>query len=80
MWDYVTFRRIEEAKSLLNETEMTIENVGRLIGFPNLSHFCTRFVKVTGQAPGQFRRQSGAFDLPDHPSKSNDERKGIKAE
>lgn len=58
VWDYVTARRIEEAKGLLSETDMSIENAGRLIGFPNLSHFCTRFAKVVGQPPGEFRLQN----------------------
>jgi AraC-like DNA-binding protein len=68
VWEYVTERRIEEAKSLLRDTDMAIENVGRLIGFSNLSHFCTRFMKVVGQPPGEFRLQNRKINSTDKQS------------
>ena len=46
---------IEEAQAMLAETDVSIENVGRLIGFPNPSHFATRFTAVAGMPPSEFR-------------------------
>lgn len=57
VWEYVTVRRIEEAKLLLQSTDISIDNVGRIIGFPQATHFCTRFSQLVGQSPGSFRKQ-----------------------
>lgn len=58
VWEYVTALRFREAKAMLTETEMPIENIARLIGFPNPSHFSTRFSRAEGLSPSHFRLQS----------------------
>lgn len=58
VWDYVTARRIEEAQTLLRETDISIREIGVIVGFPQLSHFSARFTGLVGQAPGTYRRCS----------------------
>lgn len=58
VWQYVTERRLEEAKSLLQETDISIFNIARLIGFPHASYFCTRFAQLNGCSPNEFRRRA----------------------
>jgi len=55
VWQYVTQRRLEEAKSLLLETDISIFNIARLIGFPHASYFSTRFSQLYGCTPTEFR-------------------------
>lgn len=58
VWQYVTERRLDEAKSLLVETDISIFNIARLIGFPHASYFCTRFAQLNGCPPNEFRRRA----------------------
>jgi AraC-like DNA-binding protein len=57
IWEYVTALRMQEAKAMLAETEISVENIARLIGFPNASHFATRFSRSAGMSPSAFRAQ-----------------------
>lgn len=47
--------RIEKAKKLLTETDMSILNIALQCGFESLSSFYRRFREHTGKAPGQYR-------------------------
>lgn len=58
VWDYVTSRRIEEAKVLLRSSDLSIREIGAIVGFPQLTHFCARFTQATGQPPSNFRRKT----------------------
>lgn len=58
VWEYVTARRLEEAKTMLAETDLLIEDVARLSGFGRPSHFFTRFAHLVGVSPGEYRRQA----------------------
>jgi len=51
------FSRIEKAKGLLRTTDLPIQEVGWLTGFPNAQHFSIRFRKMSGQPPRDFRRK-----------------------
>jgi AraC-like DNA-binding protein len=62
LWEYVTALRMQEAKVMLAETEITIENIGRLMGFPNSSHFATRFSRYAGVSPSAYRAQNRRRD------------------
>jgi len=48
-------RRIEYAKSMLCETELTIAEIGLSAGFKNQSHFTTLFRKFTTMTPKAYR-------------------------
>lgn len=52
---YLTQIRIEKAKTLLAETELTIAEITEKIGFQSASYFSNTFKKITGLAPNQFR-------------------------
>ncbi|SMG13717.1 Helix-turn-helix domain-containing protein [Marivirga sericea] len=57
-FDYVNAYRIEDAKSLLKETDFTIQQVMYEVGFNSKSSFNTAFKKITSQTPSAFRKQS----------------------
>ncbi len=48
--------RLEEAKKLLRETDMSIETICFRCGFSDLSNFYKIFKREVGAAPGAFRR------------------------
>jgi AraC-like DNA-binding protein len=55
---YVTRLRIERAKHMLTATELTAEQVGRLVGFASRSRFHVVFQQSTGMVPLEFRRRN----------------------
>ena len=54
--DFLARIRIEKAKELLIETELSIEEIAELVGYGNKSYFTKIFKKVTKVNPGEFRR------------------------
>lgn len=55
---YVTARRVEQAKRMLRETDMTITEVALTAGFSNASRFSETFGRLTGSTPTEFRLRS----------------------
>lgn len=53
---FLELRRIEKARHLLLTTDLSVQQIGRLAGFPNAQHFSIRFHKLTGQSPRSFRQ------------------------
>lgn len=53
---FIETRRMEQARNLLLTTDLPVQQVGLMTGFPNAQHFSTRFRRFTGQAPSAFRR------------------------
>lgn len=54
--DYVNILRVNQAMKLLQETELTAEEVGLEVGFHSRKHFYDMFKRHTGMTPGGFRR------------------------
>jgi len=54
---YVLNRRIERARRLLGETDMSIGQVAYGCGFSSQSHLTLAFRKVCGLTPGEYRRE-----------------------
>ncbi len=52
---YLNMIRISEAKRLLRETDRNIEEVARLVGYSNATHFNRTFKDAEGLTPGQFK-------------------------
>lgn len=52
---YMNKRRIHASLKLLNTTELTVEEIGELVGFSNASYFFTVFKKEIGMSPKQYR-------------------------
>jgi AraC-like DNA-binding protein len=57
VWEYVTRRRIEEAKVMLVETDIYVYEISRLCGFSHQSAFYARFLEHTGLPPHEYRLQ-----------------------
>jgi AraC-like DNA-binding protein len=53
---YLTDLRIERAKHLLTDAEMTIAEVAIAVGIEDYHYFCRVFTRHAGIAPGAFRR------------------------
>ncbi len=52
---YLTLRRIERAKELLRQTDLTLVEIALACGFGNQSHFTLRFREAVGVTPRRFR-------------------------
>lgn len=55
--DYVTQRRIERAKYMLQYSDMSISDIAVALGYSNLSYLSTLFKKETNMNPGDYRKQ-----------------------
>ena len=56
--DYLTQRRIAEAKELLKSTAMRVIDIAFAVGYGDQSYFGRKFRQVTGQTPTAFRREN----------------------
>lgn len=54
--DYVTARRIQKAKELLEDERLSMEQIAEQTGFRNHFYFIKVFKKHTGITPGQYRK------------------------
>ena len=53
---YVRDLRISDAKKLLAETELRINEIGSMVGYENDKHFLKNFKAAVGVSPGEYRR------------------------
>ena len=53
--DYISQKRIEHARFLLNSTTMQIQNIAMLCGISDLNYFTKLFKKFTGMTPSKYR-------------------------
>lgn len=56
--DYINKLRIKKAKQYLEETDMKISEISKLVGYSQLSYFGSIFNKLEGCTPNEFRRKS----------------------
>lgn len=54
---YLIRRRIEESKYLLRETDLSLAQISRMLGFSSGSYFSQSFCKATGMAPMEYRKR-----------------------
>lgn len=54
--DYVTSKRIEEAKKLLATGSFSVKEVGSIIGYKDEFYFSRRFKKIMGISPSHFAK------------------------
>ncbi len=54
---YLLSRRLERAASLLRSTDYTAGRVCTMVGFTSVGSFTTRFGRVYGVTPAEYRRQ-----------------------
>ncbi len=57
--EYITRFRINYACTLLTETSLNIDHVGRNVGLHNNSSFCQVFARRMGCTPSEYKRQRG---------------------
>ena len=60
----LTDLRISKAKSLLCETQLTVREVGAMVGIENQNTFIRMFKKSEGITPGQFRVANSTMNSP----------------
>jgi AraC family transcriptional regulator len=53
---YLTLRRIERAKELLRQPDLSVTRIGLNVGFSDTSSFSVAFRRETGVTPTDFRR------------------------
>jgi len=53
---YLLARRIERAKHLIRDTDLTLTAIAQQLGFASHAHFTTAFKRHSGTTPSEFRR------------------------
>jgi YesN/AraC family two-component response regulator len=61
---YVSDYRIFKAKELLMQRNLTVRQVGELVGIDNQNTFIRVFKKIEGVTPGQYREAKMMTDSP----------------
>lgn len=56
--NYLIYRRINESKYLLTETDLSMSQIAQLLGFSSLSYFSQSFRKTQGVSPMEFRQNT----------------------
>ena len=56
--DAILRRRLDRACSLLQQTELRLDEVARRAGFSTASHFCRLFQRQFGKTPTEYRRNA----------------------
>lgn len=54
--EYLTYRRLGEAKNLLRHTDYAIAEIGARCGFPDPGYFSTVFKRYEGTSPAEYRK------------------------
>ena len=54
---YMNTRRIEESRYLLRETDMSMSQIARVLGFSSASYFSQSFRRSEGISPMEYRKQ-----------------------
>jgi transcriptional regulator GlxA family with amidase domain len=57
---YLLTRRIERAMAMLRDTDLAVTDIAFQTGWASLGTFGRNFRDITGESPGQFRRQARA--------------------
>jgi AraC-like DNA-binding protein len=59
-WQHLSTRRVERARTLLRETEMSVTEICLTVGFTSLGSFSTRFRELCGTSPTAYRASAPA--------------------
>jgi len=55
--DYITKKRVEKAKELLMQTDLSTDEISALVGYKDVKHFRIVFKKLESLSPSEFRRK-----------------------
>jgi transcriptional regulator GlxA family with amidase domain len=58
-YSYLMTRRIERAKALLRQTDMSVTDICWEVGCQSLGTFSTRFSELVGMSPSAYRQRAG---------------------
>jgi AraC-like DNA-binding protein len=58
---WIVRRRLFEAQKLLKQTDRTIEEIARKVGYSNVNHFFRQFRRLYGVTPSQWRTGAESF-------------------
>ncbi len=61
--EYIAQRRIAQAKSLLQETDMPVSEIGISVGYPDPTYFGVVFRKYEGTSPGGYRKRRSSIPI-----------------
>lgn len=61
---YLKYQRIVKAKELLRNSNLSIEEVGRRVGFSQTSYFCKSFRDIAANSPASFRKKEKVGNYP----------------
>ncbi|MDK2880280.1 MAG: two-component system, response regulator YesN [Clostridia bacterium] len=56
--EHINRVRVEQAKHLLRQQDLTIESIAVQTGFKDRSYFCRIFKKITGMSPNEYRKRN----------------------
>ena len=65
---YLLHRRIERAKELLRETDLSVTAVSLEVGFQSLGSFSTAFGELVGEPPSEYARRWRTVEPPPIPA------------
>src|SRR5918995_856798 len=65
---YLQRRRIERAKELLRETELSVTEISFDVGFRSLGSFSTAFRELVGEPPSEYARRWRRGPVPPIPA------------
>lgn len=52
--DYITYKRIQKAKSLLRDTDLAIYQIANMLNYRDAKYFSNLFKKIEGVTPRQY--------------------------
>lgn len=55
--DYLVKFRLEKARKMLKETNLKVYQIGSMVGYSNISYFCTIFKSYLGVSPSEYREK-----------------------
>jgi YesN/AraC family two-component response regulator len=56
--NYMIICRVQEAKRLLTETDLSLSQISSILGFSSASYFSQRFRKSEGMSPAEYRKNN----------------------
>jgi AraC-like DNA-binding protein len=57
---YLSGLKLQEAKILLQQPEISLNEIANRLGYKNLSHFSRQFKRWTGLNPTEFRKKTNS--------------------
>ena len=56
--EYVTAKRMEDAKKLLCQENLSVEEVAEQVGYRDIAHFSSSFKRIVGVTPSEYQDRS----------------------